>query len=135
MYIYDDWGFHNRRNNNGNENEDFSDYVPEILRDNIYSNGRKRKFNTESLYGNNFRSGFLAAEAKADRERRMAWFERKYQEELARIARLEPTEKLGEAITRSGKYLRKEIVQQLQEIFTPATLATMMGVFAVYLAA
>lgn len=65
----------------------------------------------------------------------MAWFERKYQEELARIARLEPTEKLGEAITRSGKYLRKEIVQQLQEIFTPATLATMMGVFAVYLAA
>ena len=51
------------------------------------------------------------------------------------VANLSSVEKLAEAVKRSASSLGSELAQELQAIFTPATLATMAGVFAVYVAA
>ena len=51
------------------------------------------------------------------------------------VSKLVPVEKLSEAVKRSGKYLEDEVAEELRAIFTPATLATMVAVFAAYIAA
>ena len=51
------------------------------------------------------------------------------------VAELNNVEKLTEAVTRSASALPQEIASELLAIFTPATLATMVSVFAVYIAA
>ena len=54
---------------------------------------------------------------------------------LSDVKNLSQVEKLVKAVEASGNYLEDEIVEELRAIFTPATLATMVGVFAVYVAA
>ena len=51
------------------------------------------------------------------------------------VSKLVPVEKLAEAVSRSAKALPEEVAEELRALFTPATLATMVGVFALYLAA
>ena len=55
--------------------------------------------------------------------------------EALNVAELSNVEKLTESIKRSAKALPGEVADELQAIFTPATLATMVSVFAVYVAA
>ena len=55
--------------------------------------------------------------------------------EALNVAELTNVEKLTESIKRSAKALPGEVADELQAIFTPATLATMVTVFAVYVAA
>ena len=130
--MYDDWEILNRRNNNNSENEDFFNYVPRILRDNIYGAGKKT---TEAFYSENLSPEFLIAQTQADRQKRLDWFKREYQEEREQIAQLDPTEKLLEAVNRAAILLPSEVAEEIKAIFTPATLATMVGVFAAYIAA
>ena len=51
------------------------------------------------------------------------------------VTKLVPVEKLAEAVSRSAKALPEEVAEELRALFTPATLATMVGVFAAYIAA
>ena len=48
---------------------------------------------------------------------------------------LSPVEKLTEAVEYSWDYLPAQVAEEIEAIFTPATLATMIGVFGVYVAA
>ena len=131
MPEYDDWLF------NRDENEEFQRELPKILRDDFVNRRRPRRREPDyfALYGKNFKPGVIQAEAKADRQRRLDWFERERQQERDRIARLNPTEKLLEAVNRGARQLSSEVAAEIQAIFTPATLATMIGVFATYIAA
>ena len=47
---------------------------------------------------------------------------------------LSPVEKLVQAVKASGEYLDDAVVAELQAVFSPATLATMVGVFGIYVA-
>ena len=131
MSEYDDWDFYS------DENEEFQRELPEILKDGFANRKRPRRREPDylSLYVNDFTPKELLTKTKADRERRLAWFERELQEERARIAELSPTEKLLEAVNRGARQLPSEVAEEIKAIFTPATIATMMGVFAVYMAA
>ena len=51
------------------------------------------------------------------------------------LSHLNSVEKLLLAVEASIYYLPSEVAEEIKAIFTPATLATMVGVFAVYLAA
>ena len=51
------------------------------------------------------------------------------------LSHLNSVEKLLLAVEASVYYLPSEVAEEIKAIFTPATLATMVGVFAVYLAA
>ena len=51
------------------------------------------------------------------------------------VSQLVPVEKLAQAVSRSAKALPEELAEELRALFTPATLATMVGVFAAYIAA
>ena len=51
------------------------------------------------------------------------------------VADLNNVEKLIKAVEASAKHLPSEVADEIKAIFTPATLATMVGVFTVYIAA
>ena len=55
--------------------------------------------------------------------------------ETSDLEDLTSVEKLTEAVSRSGQYLSEEVAEELRALFSPATLATMVGVFAAYIAA
>ena len=58
-----------------------------------------------------------------------------YTESNEDLSHLNSVEKLLLAVEASIYYLPSEVAEEIKAIFTPATLATMVGVFAVYLAA
>ena len=131
MSEYDDWLFKR------DENEEFQRELPEILKDGFANQrrGRRREPDYLYLYVNDFTPKELLAKTQADRQKRIAWFERERQQEQDRIAGLSPTEKLLEAVNRGAILLPSEVAEEIKAIFTPATLATMVGVFAAYIAA
>ena len=51
------------------------------------------------------------------------------------VANLTNIEKLLEAVNRGARQLPEEVAEEIKALFSPATLAMMMGVFAVYMAA
>ena len=51
------------------------------------------------------------------------------------VEELTPAQKLGEAVIRSASALPAEVAEEIKAIFTPATLASMVSVFAIYAAA
>jgi hypothetical protein len=55
--------------------------------------------------------------------------------EKPEVENLTPVEKLGEAVSRGAKALPAALGEEIKALFSPATLATMVGVFAVYIAA
>ena len=73
MSEYDERDFQN------NQNQDWSNYLPKILRDDFVNYRKNPRRSKEHLYGKNLKPGLLEAEEKADRERRIAWFQREQQ--------------------------------------------------------
>ena len=57
------------------------------------------------------------------------------EKETLDVESLSQVEKLIQAVSRSAKHLPGEVAEELKALFTPATLATMVAVFAVYIAA
>ena len=72
MSEYDERDFEN------NQNQDWSNELPEILRNDFVNYKNNSQRSPEHLYGENFPPGLLKEEEKADRERRIAWFQREH---------------------------------------------------------
>ena len=104
--------------------------LPNILRDNIYSNGPLPD------YLNDLSDPELIAINQAERQKRLDWLKQNWQQQRQdQVAQLSPAEKLLEAVEAAAKHLPGEVAEEIRAIFTPATLATMVGVFAAYIAA
>ena len=69
------------------------------------------------------------------KKEKSAYLNNSEQIESLNVSELTNVEKLTESIKRSAKALPGEVADELQAIFTPQTLATMVSVFAVYVAA
>ena len=130
--------------------------LPKILRDK-YSGARKdkkpsskRQANTTQYNGAFRPESRLARRDKIRRQRRRDKLNKKLGLDGSRgvkrnaqqntktevnIADLSSVEKLLKAVEASAKYLPGEVAEEIKAIFTPATLATIVGVLGVYIAA
>ena len=97
---------------------------------------RKRKFNTRRSREHDLHISLLQQEEQeTERTYRASGETPDVSSSTLDIESLSPVEKLTKAIEASGKYLGEAVVEELKAVFTPATLATMIGVFGIYIAA
>ena len=122
----DDWLFNEQYGYYQNE-------LPEILKDPIYGNG-KRGMPIPS-YLQNLSSDEVVKQAQAERQKRIDWFKQNWYSQQDKVAQLSPTDKLLEAVNRAAILLPEALAEEIKALFTPETLATMVAILGVYLAA
>ena len=109
----------------GFEEYENSNYIPRILRDDVYGDPRNWKPRKLPRYIWEKEDDFYREQAEALRQKLA---------ENEKIANFTSVEKLTKAIEASGDYLTEAVVEELEAVFSPATLATMVGVFGIYVA-